>query len=99
MKLYYIVDKWRVDKNNGIIVPIVEKDTIYNEYDEYNSINLFDRLFDENILEYFDEKKLLNDYHKLGIRQFYVYSIETDNLDLDFSLVNYNYKYTLKLLH
>jgi hypothetical protein len=96
MKLYYIIDKLSVDKNDSIIVPIVEKDTIY---EKYNSINLFDKLFDENILEDFDEKKSLNDYHKLGIRLFYAYSIETDNLDLDFSLVNYNYKYTLKLLH
>jgi len=92
MKLYYIIDKFIVDKNDGIIVPIVEKDTIH---EEYNSINLFDKLFDENILEVFDEK---TDYRRLrNIRIFYLYSIETDNLTLDFSLVNY--KYILKLLH
>ena len=96
MKLYYIIDKWRVDKNNGIIVPILEKDNIYSSY---NSINLYDKLFDENILEIYYQDKPLNDYRILDIRVFSIYSVETDILDSNFSLFNDRYKYILNLLN
>lgn len=93
MKLYFLNDKWKVDNNDNIIVPIFEKDKDTN----CNSINLFNNiLFDDDVLEEYDEKVNEN---IISNRIFYLFSIEVDNLDSKLLLENNDYYYTLKLLN
>jgi len=95
MKLYYIIDKWIVDKN-GIIAPILEKDVFNINYDSLN-------LFNENIVKYFiNDKHNIHDETKISeydYRMCLLYSIETDNLKFNYSLSNNGYMYTLKQLN
>lgn len=85
MKLYYLVEKINADKNNDIIVPILEKD----RYDkDYNSIYLFDSYFNNNVIENYNNEKSLNQHFNLGLRVFNLYSIETENLHKNISLIN-----------
>jgi hypothetical protein len=88
MRLYYLVDKWRVDKTGIIIQSVYRGDCEDLEYMPNVELRVFteDQLFEENLLEKYDKLKQLHEYLKNYGRVFSIYSIETEGLPENFMI-------------
>jgi hypothetical protein len=96
MKLYYVIDKWKVDKTDIIIPFYYIGDCSDTEYYEHIELNVFteDQLFEKDLLEKYDEK-ITTGKHKGRI--FSIYSIDTENIPENFVVEKCIFYYKLSV--
>lgn len=98
MKLYYVVDKWKVDNTNVIVPFYYVGDCNDTEFYEYIKLDVFteDQLFEKHVLENYDKNISIREHRHLG-RIFSIYSIDTDDLPENFSIETCKFYHKLSI--